>query len=171
MSFGWMLTRRNRARSVGGGTGGDAQCACGPTEMVVGTFLDRNSSAEKDPTRPRKGFAESTHASGRTRSGEARSVMSRSLRPSLTVSAKGTAPRVPAEGARANSARARTRPCSATVGVSRGPVAVGCAEPPGGCAAAVGVGPGELDASLRAVTHPVPMRRRTRIPAARADIA
>src|SRR5437879_12490175 len=75
MSFGWMLTRRNRARSVGGDTGGDAQWGCGPTEMVVDMFLDRNSSAEKDPTRPRKGSAERTQASGRTRSGEARAVM------------------------------------------------------------------------------------------------
>lgn len=173
MSFGWTLTRREPTRSVGGGTGGDAQCGCGPTEMVVGTSLARRSSAENGPTWPRKGCAVSTHASGRTRSLEARSDMSRSLRPSLTLSAKGTAPSVPAPGARASSMRARTRPSSAAVGVSRGPAVVGCGSVLLGRASAVAAGPDggavEVVGSLRSVTQPGAMSTRARIAAARAD--
>jgi hypothetical protein len=50
-------------------------------------------------------------------------------------------------------------------------VVVGGDAEPLGCTTAVDVDPGELVGSLGAATHPAPMRRRARIPAARADIA
>jgi hypothetical protein len=50
MPVGWTLTRRDAAKSTGGGTGGDAQCGCGPTETTVGPLFARTSSAEYGPT-------------------------------------------------------------------------------------------------------------------------
>jgi hypothetical protein len=128
---GWTLTRRNVANAAGDGTAGDAQCGCGPTEMAVGASFARRSRAENGPTLPRNGDSRITHASRPARSGDDRSVISLSPRPSVTMLARGTAAKVVALGARAKSVRARTMRKSVGVGVSVGAVVLVCADDDG----------------------------------------
>jgi hypothetical protein len=115
---GWTLTRLRVSTRRGGGTGGETQCACGPTDTWRGPRSSAiRRSAEKGPPYARKYLTWIFHASGSRSSVAERCKTSRLPSPTSTVRAKASFLHVASVGARANATNVRIR--SRSAGVTR----------------------------------------------------